>query len=66
MNDHPIDVVREAGRKISEQFNHDPRKLVEHYKELQQRHEDRLIPSGSEPLETEDPVESGEPAGRRK
>ncbi len=43
MNDHPIDAVREARRRISERFGHDPRKLVEHYMKLQERHKDRLV-----------------------
>jgi hypothetical protein len=58
MNDHPIEAVREARRKISEQFGHDPHKLVEHYKKLQERHKDRLISPGSE-----QPPESDAPAG---
>ena len=41
--DPVIDEVRAVRRRISAQFGHDPRKLVEHYMELQQRHNDRLI-----------------------
>lgn len=34
--------VRRARHTISAKFDHDPRKLVEHYMELQQRHAARL------------------------
>lgn len=44
MKDDPTTkVVREARRRISESVDHDPRKLVEHYRRLQRRHQDRLI-----------------------
>jgi hypothetical protein len=42
-SDPLIDEIREVRRRISERFGHDPRKLVEHYMELQKRHADRLI-----------------------
>ena len=41
--DPVIDEIRDVRRRICAQFDHDPRKLVEHYMELQKRHEDRLI-----------------------
>lgn len=41
----PIERVRRARHEISAKFDHDPRKLVEHYMELQKRHADRLITS---------------------
>lgn len=41
----PIDQIRRVRHEISEKFDHDPRKLVEHYMELQKRHEERLITS---------------------
>ena len=34
-----------ARRHISEQFDHDPRKLVEYYMEIQQQYKDRLVGS---------------------
>jgi hypothetical protein len=46
----PIERIRRARHEISAQCDHDPRKLVEHYMELQKRHAERLIswpgPSG--------------------
>ena len=43
-NDDPaIQAVRKARHRISEMVGHDPRKLVEHYRRLQQRHRDRLL-----------------------
>ena len=38
-----LEQVRAARHRISEQFDHDPRKLVEHYMELQQEYKDRLV-----------------------
>jgi hypothetical protein len=44
MKDDPtIAAVREARHKISESVGHDPRRLVEHYRQLQERHRDRLV-----------------------
>ena len=38
-----LEQVRAARHRISEQFDHDPRKLVEHYMALQQEYKDRLV-----------------------
>ncbi|HKI32348.1 MAG TPA: hypothetical protein VKA46_10805 [Gemmataceae bacterium] len=44
MKDDPtIKAVRDARRRISALVGHDPRKLVEHYRQLQERHRERLI-----------------------
>jgi hypothetical protein len=44
MNDDPtIKAVRDARHRISAMVGHDPRKLVEHYRQLQERHRERLI-----------------------
>jgi hypothetical protein len=44
MKDDPtIAAIREARHKISASVNHDPRKLVAHYHELQKRHQERLV-----------------------
>ena len=44
MKDDPtIQRIRKARHKISEQFDHDPEKLVAHYIECQKEHEDRLL-----------------------
>ena len=44
MHDDPaIASVREVRHQISKQFDHDPKKLVEHYMQLQERHKDRLL-----------------------
>lgn len=42
-NDPVVEEVREIRRRISEQFDHDPKRLVEHYIELQKRYADRLV-----------------------
>ena len=41
--DQAIAEIREVRRQISEEFGHDPRKLVTYYKELQLRHKGRLM-----------------------
>ena len=41
--DESIERVREARRKISEQYGHDPKRIVEHYIELQKQYQDRLL-----------------------
>lgn len=41
--DPVIDEIRQVRHEISARFDHDPRRLVEHYLELQQRYEDRLV-----------------------
>ena len=44
MEDDPtIARVREVRHRISRQFDNDPKKLVEHYMQLQERHKDRLL-----------------------
>lgn len=39
----PIARVRRVRHEISAKFDHDPKKLVEHYMDLQKQHADRLI-----------------------
>ena len=39
--------IRETRHRISEEFDHDPKRLIEHYIELQERHRDRLVSSPS-------------------
>lgn len=44
MKDDPtINRIREARHRISAACDHDPRKLVKYFMELQKRHEGRLI-----------------------
>jgi hypothetical protein len=42
--DPTIQAVRVARHRISESVGHDPRKLVEYYRQLQERHRERLVP----------------------
>jgi hypothetical protein len=50
MKDDPaIQAVRDARHRISESVQHDPRKLVEYYRERQKRHRDRLILQEAKP-----------------
>lgn len=41
--DQAIAEIREVRRQISEECDHDPRKLVSYYKELQLQHKERLV-----------------------
>jgi hypothetical protein len=54
MKDDPtIEAVRDARHRISELVDHDPRKLIEHYRQLQKRHQDRLVTRPRRKRETE-------------
>ena len=56
MKDDPtIQAVRDARHRISESVGHDPRKLVERYRLLQERRRERLI---SQPKRSETEGES--------
>jgi hypothetical protein len=41
--DQAIAEIREVRCRISEECDHDPRKLITYYKELQVRHKERLL-----------------------
>lgn len=43
--DEIIARIREARHQISEQFGHDPYRLVAHYMELQKEHPEKLVPA---------------------
>lgn len=45
LEDQAIAEIREVRRLISEECDHDPRKLINYYKELQLRHNERLMRS---------------------
>ncbi len=49
--------IRETRHLISEEFGHDPKRLVEHYIQLQQRHRDRLVSFSDTPRQEEDDKE---------
>ena len=52
-NDETIKQIREARGRISEQFGHDPKRLIEHYMELQKQYHDRLLPQNTHGEEQE-------------
>ncbi|MGW8255993.1 MAG: hypothetical protein ACWGMZ_00755 [Thermoguttaceae bacterium] len=41
--DPTIARIRQARHQISEKCGHDPKRLVEYYMQLQERHRDRLV-----------------------
>jgi len=44
MQDDPaIDRIRKVRHRISKQFDHHPKSLVEYYMQLQERHKDHLL-----------------------
>ncbi len=42
-SDPVIDEIREVRHRISARFDHDPKRLVAYYMELQKSYQDRLI-----------------------
>lgn len=40
-----IDRIREVRHRISEQFGHDPYRLVAYYMELQKEHPEKMVPA---------------------
>ena len=55
MKDDPtIAAIRDARHRISQSVGHDPRKLVEHYRRLQERHSGRLVSQDKPPAKDED------------
>jgi hypothetical protein len=46
--DPAIETVRVARRQISRSVDHDPKRLVEYYLRLQERHRDRIVSVGRE------------------
>jgi hypothetical protein len=52
-DDPTIKAIRDARHRISGMVGHDPRKLVEHYRRLQERHRERLAPPPTRRQETE-------------
>lgn len=42
-NDLTITQIRKTRHQISERFNHDPKKIVEYYIEMQKKYRNRLL-----------------------
>ncbi len=54
MDDPIIDEIREVRHRISEEFGHDPARLVEHYMKMEREEfADRLVRPASREPETE-------------
>jgi hypothetical protein len=45
-----IAAIREVRHRISEQFGHDPYRLVSHLMELQKEHPEKLVPAPEPPV----------------
>lgn len=44
IKDNPlIERIRKVRHQISKEYNHDPKRLVEHYIELEKRHKERFF-----------------------
>ncbi len=55
MKDDPaIQAVRDARHEISKSVDHDPQKLVEYYRQRQERHRDRLASRQTGESKTQD------------
>jgi hypothetical protein len=42
-SDKTIEEIRRVRKEISAEFDHDPKKLIEHYIELQEQYKERLV-----------------------
>lgn len=42
-DDPTIERIREARHRISDALGHDPKKLVDHYAELQKKYKERIV-----------------------
>ncbi len=40
--------IRDSRRRISENFNHNPKKIIEYYIEIQKKHKERLLDNETE------------------
>ena len=55
MKDDPvIKAVRDARHQISESVDHDPQKLVEYYRQRQEKHPDRVVSRQANELHPQD------------
>ena len=43
-----IDEIRAVRHRISERFGHDTKALLDHYRELEKKYEDRMLPDHDE------------------
>ncbi len=60
MKDDPaIAKIREVRHRISEEHDHDPRKVVEYYIEMQKQYRERLVESPANEEKQSQPVEVG-------
>ena len=61
MKDDPaIAKIREVRHRISEEHDHDPRKVIRYYIEMQKQYQDRLVKgSDSKEEKPDQPVEVG-------
>ncbi|HUT12227.1 MAG TPA: hypothetical protein VMY42_17140 [Thermoguttaceae bacterium] len=62
--DSPLVRVRKARCRISEECGHDPKRLVEYYMKLQERHRDRLVRSTDIQSKRKPPDSGAEDAGQ--
>lgn len=43
ITDPTIEKIREIRHQISDRFQHDPKKIIEYYMEMQKKYKDRLL-----------------------
>lgn len=58
--DPAIERIREVRRRISAELGHDPTRLIEHYKQMQQEFAGRLVRAPAQHLESQ--AATGSPA----
>ncbi len=64
--DPPIDAIREVRHRISASVDHDPKRLVDYYRKIQQQHQGRIVSRGAqdstaELASTTDPADAEKP-----
>ena len=60
--DPAIDEIRTVRHRISEEFGHDTRALLDHYRELEKLHSERILrPHTSDLRESGSPAKSDKP-----
>lgn len=54
-DDPAIEQIRDVRHRISAEFGHDTKRLIDHYRELEKKYADRLI---MEPIRKPEPTEA--------
>ncbi|MCP3960378.1 MAG: hypothetical protein GY719_21245 [bacterium] len=56
LSDPVIDEIREVRHRISERCNHEPKRLVAYYMELQEQYRDRFVETSKDDQRADQPA----------